>query len=174
VKHVRKVVVAALAATVAALLALVVVPQATAAAPAAASVPGGSITRAEVLARAQHWYAQGADLPYNQGASNPDPQGRLYRTDCSGYVSMAWHLTSSLNTVSLPGVSHLIAKADLQQGDVLNAPIRSPKHSTGHVKLFVRWAAADKPSFVGYEFGSTPVQYHTMPYQKLHPGAGRR
>src|SRR5690348_11217979 len=69
----------------------------------AASSVDGPITRSEVIARAQYWVDH--RVPYSQSAYYPDPQGRTYRTDCSGYVSMAWHLGSSLVTSTLPNVS---------------------------------------------------------------------
>src|SRR4051794_19313696 len=73
-----------------------------------ASSVGGSIKRSEALSRARYWLNKG--IVYNMNGSHRDPQGRMYRTDCSGYVSMALHLGSSLSTVTLPGVGHRISK----------------------------------------------------------------
>ncbi|MFE5522140.1 FG-GAP-like repeat-containing protein [Streptomyces virginiae] len=95
----------------------------------------GSITRSEVLARAQYWVDQ--EVPYSQTVWAPDSLGRNYRTDCSGLVSLAWHLSSSLTTWSLPQVStQLAALDDLQPGDALNNIDR-------HVVLFTGWADAE-------------------------------
>src|SRR4051794_36811030 len=75
----------------------------------ATSKVGGSIKRSEVISRAKYWYDRRSRFRYNMNGSYPDPQGRRYRTDCSGYVSMALHLSSSLSTVTLPGVGNRIA-----------------------------------------------------------------
>ena len=104
---------------------------ALAAAPAhATSSVGGPITRSEVLARAQYWVDK--HVPYSQTVYAPDPQGRGYRSDCSGYVSMAWHLSSSLVTQTLPQVSNQISYDDLLPGDALDK-------ESEHVVLFDHW-----------------------------------
>ncbi|MFD0783982.1 FG-GAP repeat domain-containing protein [Micromonospora azadirachtae] len=99
----------------------------------AASSVGGEITRAEVLDRAQLWVDKG--YTYDQGASAPDSDGKLYRKDCSGLVSMAWHLGSSPNTDSyLAGAvdtTTLASLHDLKPGDAM---VRS-----GHMELFSHW-----------------------------------
>ncbi|MFG2332815.1 FG-GAP repeat domain-containing protein [Streptomyces sp. NPDC048604] len=107
---------------------------AAAAATTATSTVGGSITRTEMIERAQYWVDQG--VPYNQRASYRDQQGRLYRTDCSGLVSMAWHLPTSATTWTLPNYSTKLADLDdLQPGDALN-------NINAHVVLFAGWADA--------------------------------
>ncbi|MYR54822.1 hypothetical protein GTY54_00675, partial [Streptomyces sp. SID625] len=121
------------------------------AAPAASSVDG-QISRSEVIARAQYWL--GKSIPYNQGASYPDQGGRSYRTDCSGYVSMAWHLGTSATTQTLPGYSHEISRSDLRAGDILNS-------FYDHVLLFDKWDDAAHTTFSYYSFGSTPVKHVT-------------
>ncbi|MFJ4851106.1 FG-GAP repeat domain-containing protein [Streptomyces sp. NPDC088733] len=98
----------------------------------AASSVGGTITRSEVLSRAQYWADHG--YTYDQGSSAPDPQGRGYRKDCSGLVSMTWHLSSSQSTASFPGsglITYLSTLDQLQPGD---AVLRS-----GHMELFAKW-----------------------------------
>ncbi|MEV6971503.1 VCBS repeat-containing protein [Hamadaea sp. NPDC051192] len=117
----------------------------------AASSVGGQITRSEVLSRAQYWYDNRAYIPYSQSADYPDEYGRNYRTDCSGYVSMSWHLASSLTTVSLPSVAHSISKTDLLPGDILD-------DSGEHTILFKRWIDKTTGTFQYYAFGSTPVK----------------
>ncbi|MGF1428632.1 hypothetical protein ACQRUO_19245, partial [Kitasatospora sp. LaBMicrA B282] len=107
----------------------------TAAHAVGSSSQGGQISRSEVLARAQSWVNEG--VPYSQSAWYSDSNGS-YRQDCSGYVSMAWHLNSSLVTQTLPGVSTQLGSLDdLQPGDAMD-------RSDGgrfdiHVVLFAGW-----------------------------------
>ncbi|MFD5515823.1 FG-GAP repeat domain-containing protein [Streptomyces sp. NPDC127066] len=99
----------------------------------AASSQGGTITRAEVLSRAENWLAR--DVPYSQDASASDVDGdHSYRTDCSGFVSMTWHLTTSLTTATLAtsSLTDHISTSDLQPGDALDT-------LDGHVVLFEKW-----------------------------------
>ncbi|MQS34890.1 C40 family peptidase [Streptomyces katsurahamanus] len=119
---------------------------------AAASAVDGEISRSEVIARARFWLDKG--IPYNQGGSYPDQDGRNYRTDCSGYVSMAWHLGTSANTQTLPNYSHEISRSDLKPGDILNS-------FYDHVILFEKWEDAARTKFSYYSFGSTPVKHVT-------------
>ncbi len=106
-----------------------------AAPPASASSPDGTIGRGEVLDRAQSWIDQ--QVPYNNSGCYNNQFG-CYRPDCSGFVSMAWHLSAALDTWSLWNVTADIAAADLQPGDAL---LRD-SGGTDHVALFVRWADA--------------------------------
>jgi hypothetical protein len=105
-----------------------------------ASTVGGPITRAEVLARAQFWvdrgdiYSPNAPDSYSY-ASGPD--GGSYRQDCSGLVSMAWHLRNNPVTGDFEngaGPSHEIAKSDLKPGDAIVRP--------GHIELFASWGTS--------------------------------
>ncbi|WP_424215298.1 FG-GAP-like repeat-containing protein [Streptomyces sp. BI20] len=119
--------------------------------------PYASITRAEVIAQAKSWVGKG--LKYNQGAIH---QG--YRTDCSGYVSMAWATAKpgyATNTFIPSGVAHWITKADLKPGDALNNP--NPGNS-GHIVLFEKWTNSNKTAYWGYEFSSSGVHYRQIPY----------
>ncbi|MFF9341546.1 MULTISPECIES: hypothetical protein [unclassified Streptomyces] len=111
--------------------------------PANPSTKGGTIARSEVIGRALNWLAR--DVPYVWGGSALDPEGdHAYRTDCSGFVSMAWHANSSYSTETLPDVSTVINKSDLQPGDALNT------EGGGHVILFEKWVdkAAGKFSYI--------------------------
>lgn len=122
---------------------------------AAAAGYGGTITRAEVLKRAKYWWDK--KVPYNQkGAYRDINGGKKYRTDCSGFVSMAWKLTSSRTTYTLPEVSKPIAWSALKPGDIVL--------SKGHVKLFEKWANADKTVMWIYEQGSTKTD---MDHEKV-------
>ncbi|GAA1915721.1 hypothetical protein [Streptantibioticus ferralitis] len=95
------------------------------------------ITRGTVMARAQSWITEG--VPYNRYAYNTDDNG-TYRQDCSGFVSMAWHLPSSSannygeTTGTLPNfATELNSLDDLRPGDMLD-------NISTHVVLFKGWA----------------------------------
>jgi hypothetical protein len=107
---------------------------ASAAAATDTSSVGGAIARSEILSRAQYWVDQ--DVPYSQSAYYRDPAGRTYRTDCSGMVSMAWHLNRSETTGTLPRLSTRLGSLDdLQPGDMIDEP-------SEHVVLFVSWTSS--------------------------------
>ncbi|MGW0395007.1 hypothetical protein ACWDYJ_29855 [Streptomyces sp. NPDC003042] len=121
----------------------------TAAPAASASEPGGSIGRGEVMDRAWSWIAE--RVPYSQSGCHNNQFG-CYRPDCSGFVSMAWHLNTSLTTWGLWDVTVEIPAHDLQPGDAL---LRD-SGGTDHVALFVRWADAGHTQPVvreTYDFG---------------------
>ncbi|MFD4532147.1 VCBS repeat-containing protein [Kitasatospora sp. NPDC058397] len=128
---------------------------ATSAVTAASSSIDGKITRSEVIQRAQYWL--GKSIPYNQGGSYPDSSGRNYRTDCSGYVSMAWHLgagTGPDTRAIEDSYTYGIQRSELKAGDVLNSYYN-------HVLLFEKWDDAAHTTFSYYSFGSTPVKHVT-------------
>ncbi|MCX5367259.1 tachylectin-related carbohydrate-binding protein [Streptomyces sp. NBC_00124] len=111
------------------------------------SVQGGTIYRSEVMTRAKDWYNR--NIQYSQSAYATDIEGDdTYRTDCSGFVSMAWHLTSSLTTQTLDNAAAQISKADLRPGDALNSS------SEGHAVLFAGWKDQDAGTFYYYSEGS--------------------
>ncbi|WP_329201366.1 MULTISPECIES: C40 family peptidase [unclassified Streptomyces] len=115
------------------------------------------ITRSEVLKRAATWVGLG--LPYNMGGSY---QG--WRTDCSGYVSMAWGLPGPGRATPefLPsGVAHAITKDELKPGDALN---NDHPDKYGHIVLFEKWTDASKSAYWGYEFSGTGVHHRVIPY----------
>gem|GEM_PF-6800364 len=97
---------------------------------------GAPITPSTMIARADDWIT--SDVPYNQGLGWSDAAtGGAYREDCSGFVSMAWALNSSLVTWTLPNVSTVIAGnikgfTGLQPGDALD-------YTADHVVLFDSW-----------------------------------
>ncbi|MDH6140972.1 hypothetical protein [Kitasatospora acidiphila] len=101
--------------------------------PASASTTDGSIGRGEVLDRSQSWID--SQVPYSNTGCYSNQYG-CYRPDCSGFVSMAWNLSSGLTTWDLWNVTTDIGAADLQPGDAL---LRD-SGGTDHVALFVRWA----------------------------------
>jgi ribosomal protein L35AE/L33A len=119
----------------------------------AASQIGGSITRDEIMDRAQGW-VNNQPGPYSQRAFSWDPtQTRKYRRDCSGLVGMAWHLNADPSTRTLHQYSNEINKQDLRPGDILNTAGK-------HVVLFKSWKT-DRRHFTYYTFGSTPVKIRT-------------
>ncbi|MEU4744810.1 hypothetical protein AB0G02_30710 [Actinosynnema sp. NPDC023658] len=109
-----------------------------------------AVTRSEIITRARTWVTAG--VPYSQS----DYYGG-YRTDCSGFVSMAWKLGESLTTRSLDQVSHRIDKDDLKAGDILLSP-------DNHVVIFEKWADSAHTEY--YEFEQTPPRavYRKIPY----------
>jgi len=115
----------------------------------------------DATTRAQSWVD--VAVPYNQATSYTNQFG-TYRTDCSGFVSMAWALPSSYTTFTLPSVSHPIAKADLQPGDIL-------LNTTSHVVIFRSWANAEKTEYWAYEQTPPKAIYHKIPYP-YWPGYG--
>ncbi|SEM36004.1 FG-GAP repeat domain-containing protein, partial [Streptacidiphilus jiangxiensis] len=98
--------------------------------------PGDTITQAQVTARAKEWID--SQVPYSEGAGWVDSAtGGPYRSDCSGFVSMAWGLKDSLVTQTLPSVSTVVASditgaTNLQTGDALD-------YTAKHVVLFDHW-----------------------------------
>jgi hypothetical protein len=157
---------AAGALTVAA--ATVFAPVAALAAPA--TVP--MISGAQVVARAETWHPHTAQrIPYSQTATHGG-----YRTDCSGYVSMALGLGApGPNTVALASraISTPIAIANLVTGDLL---IDSTGTSdTRHVVIFERWTSARHSAYWAYEqrggYGTDhrALTYGLSPSSQFHP-----
>jgi hypothetical protein len=97
-----------------------------------------SPTRSTVLKRARTWLAVG--IPYSQYRCYQNQNG-VYRTDCSGYVSMAWGVGGrgdSHWTGNFLNISTVIARSSLLPGDALLRHVGNPH--LDHVVLFVRWA----------------------------------
>ncbi len=116
----------------------------TAAPPGNASyqLPTTSITRAQIITRAEKWLTE--KVPYSQVEWWTNANG-TYRQDCSGYVSMAWGLNQYTDfwTGNLNLVSHTIPAADLLPGDNLM--------SNEHTILFAGWANTQHTEFDYYE-----------------------
>ncbi|TWP51305.1 VCBS repeat-containing protein [Lentzea tibetensis] len=123
------------------------------AAVAASSAVDQPISRSEVITRAHHWLTawNGGPVPYDQGRSFEG-----YRQDCSGFVSMAWRTGIAHNTVSLPNVSHRIAKGDLKPGDVIGTLGPGTGGDNGHVVIFENWANDAQTSYIGIEQAGSP------------------
>ncbi|KAK8927780.1 hypothetical protein H634G_04978 [Metarhizium anisopliae BRIP 53293] len=106
----------------------------------------GKISRQEIIARGQYWVSK--HVPYSMEATYPDQHGTRYRTDCSGFVTMALHATPpGYNTVSLPEIARPITWAELQPGDLVGTLGPGTGGAAGHVTLFHSWADASRNSY---------------------------
>ncbi|MBK1786523.1 GH25 family lysozyme [Prauserella cavernicola] len=131
-----------------------------AAAPASAET-SAAITRDEVIERAKTW----SDDPVPYSMENYQDG---YRTDCSGYVSLAWKLDSSLSTVTLPDVSHPIKKSELKKGDIIGNLGPGTGGAAGHVVIFEKWANDDKTEYWAYEQTPPETVHRKLAYP--YPG----
>lgn len=130
----------------------------TAAAPAPApttSTVGGKISRAEIIKRAEDWLNHDPKLEYSQSGWAGDLQGRKYRTDCSGFVSMALHTRTSYSTVTLPQIAYRINWSQLSPGDIVGTLGSGTGGNGGHVVLFKKWDNAEKTRFTAIEFSGS-------------------
>ena len=122
-------------------------------------------TRKSVLERGFTWLD--ADVPYSQSRFRDD-----YRTDCSGFVSMAWDLGTSYTTADFSagnGESHRLgAFGDLAPGDAL---VRRSSGS-GHIVLFLGWNDASKSAACVLEQASTAadMQFRSRTSASLKSG----
>ena len=106
----------------------------------------GPISRKEILERGNYWVSQG--IPYSMEKTEPDQNGRQYRTDCSGFVSMAYHANSpGYSTVSLPEIAEAIDWDDLVEGDMVGTLGDGTGGANGHVVIFTSWIGSDKKEF---------------------------
>ncbi|MEV6408975.1 hypothetical protein AB0M58_39615 [Streptomyces bobili] len=118
---------------------------------------GTEITRSEVIQRAASWVGIGLDYSW-------DNTYQGYRTDCSGYASMAWRLaTPGLDTTSFVprGVASWISKDELKPGDAL---LNDAGGANGHIALFAGWTDSSHTSYDAYEFTGSGVHHRTIPY----------
>ncbi|WP_030908399.1 peptidoglycan-binding protein [Streptomyces sp. NRRL F-5126] len=113
--------------------------------------PGGGsadlpkTTRAQIISRAKTWVT--AKVPYSMTKFWTDG----YRQDCSGYVSMAWHLPKNEWTGSLARYGVKIARADLRPGDILLFHNPADPDKGSHVTIFGGWADASHRTYLAYE-----------------------
>jgi len=121
-------------------------------APAAEAAPNDPILRSDVMDRARNWVSR--NIQYDQRATAGGPSGTYrWRTDCSGFVSMALKLGPTgigcPNTTALAGTTYGtgIAKADMRGGDYL---VRSGVHCV----LFQMWGNDAKTTLWVFELGS--------------------
>ncbi|GIH75223.1 hypothetical protein Plo01_16520 [Planobispora longispora] len=126
---------------------------------AAAAAP---VTRSQMIARAKTWNpGTSKRVPYSQTKTRGG-----YRTDCSGYVSMALGLGKpGPITVGLAKSTYTrrIQTSELRRGDLLIDAIGS--NTTRHVVIFDRWANAGRTSYWAYEQrGGYGTDYRTRSY----------
>ncbi|MFD4206965.1 hypothetical protein ACFWRG_13345 [Micromonospora tulbaghiae] len=98
-----------------------------------------NMQRSDAVKRARSWLSVGG-VPYSQNRCYENQYGD-YRTDCSGFVAMAWGLGgsgSSFWTGNLDSRSHTISRSDLAPGDALLR--HTGDTSENHVALFVKWS----------------------------------
>ncbi|MFI6509495.1 hypothetical protein ACIBCT_17965 [Streptosporangium sp. NPDC050855] len=110
--------------------------------------PASGVTRAEVVARAKTWKPGTAQrVPYSQTGLHGG-----YRTDGSGYASMALRLAApgpDSRGLSSARHSRPIPVAELRSGDLI---IRSTGPATARrVIIFDRWADARRTSYWAYQ-----------------------
>lgn len=127
------------------------------------STQENTITSAQIIARAQTWL--NPSVPYSS-------QGRHdgYRTDCSGYVSMAWGLSKpGMDTVELKTVSEPIAQGDLQPGDILDNGLSG---TSGHVAIFAGWVpGTNETRYNAYEESSADSKSDSSVSKDYNGGA---
>ena len=102
-----------------------------------------AITRNTVLSRAQ--VRVDAPVKYSQKKYYAG-----YRTDCSGYVSMAWKTGSSWNTRTFHKVTRRIKVSQLLPGDAM-------LRKGYHIRLFYGWLDDSRTHYVAYESASGKV-----------------
>ncbi|MFC9329504.1 hypothetical protein [Kitasatospora sp. NPDC057015] len=130
------------------------------------STVGGQITRSEVLARAQSWVDEG--VWYSQQGTFSDSNGS-YRPDCSGYVSMSWHLGQSRTTWTLPGVSAQLGSFDdLKPGDALDRYNPATAQYDTHVILFAGWVDGAHTSANIYTESQSGTQASRKTYSRSY------
>lgn len=117
-----------------------------------------SITRSEILQRAQNWVNQG--VPYSMNSTWSDG----YRQDCSGFVSMAWKLGSNEWTGSLSNYAVRISKDQLKPGDILLFHNQSNPSAGSHVVIFAGWANSAHTLYTAYEQTPPRTVKRTNPY----------
>ena len=157
-------------------------------APSASAAPiegfNEEISREEVIERAMYW----VDDPraYSMSGFDIGPeedQDILWRTDCSGFVSMALAIRFDDNPTGLTtetlhpdggyGVSHAINKDELEPGDFILQRNADSSSGVGHVVLFNGWVEGGYTVLEqSYGAGGTTSRTATYPYDGLpeyHP-----
>ncbi|WP_377272519.1 peptidoglycan-binding protein [Peterkaempfera sp. SMS 1(5)a] len=115
------------------------------------------LTRAEIVARAARWVD--SRIPYSRSRFHDG-----YRTDCSGFVSMAWGLADNAWTGNLADFAVPISKDDLAEGDILLFHNPAAPARGSHVVLFDHWANRSHTAYVGYEQSPPHTLRRTIPY----------
>ena len=107
--------------------------------------------RDQIAKLAETWLY--SPVPYSEQAYWYDG----YRTDCSGYVSMAWQLGTSETTWTLPQYSHQISQWELQRGDIL-------LNIDEHVLIFDSWTDSSQTYYWAYEQSPPAAAYRIVEY----------
>jgi hypothetical protein len=128
-----------------------------------------SITRAQVLARAQTWHPHTSQrVPYSQSRTHGG-----YRTDCSGYASMALALGKpgpSTRDLRKPRYSTRISMSQLKPGDLVID--WQGRHT--HVVIFAKWANSRHSLYWEYEQrGRTKTSGYGTDYRTRNYGLAR-
>lgn len=142
-------------------------------------MPHRPVSRQEVLLRARYWVQHRVPYLSHDGQtpdSAPDPDGSRYRTDCSGYVCMAWKVESQPSTSDFDTIGAEVDRADLLPGDALlwkGEGGYGPQG--GHVLLFAGWLGLDQAEYLGYELaGGRCARAWSVPYPYLSADARYR
>lgn len=145
----------------AAIVPAVAVPTLLVASPAHAGYQG-NISRDNVMARARDWYDRGIEYSFDADARAWDnDHDHLYRRDCSGFVSMAWHSWApGHSTRSLDEIAHPVYWSSLLPGDAVNKDAAYPN---GHVRLFEKWSTTAGAMRV-YELTSDGMKMRAATY----------
>ncbi|MFD9971217.1 peptidoglycan-binding protein [Streptomyces sp. NPDC059011] len=115
------------------------------------------MARADIMNRAKRWV--NAKVPYSMSRYWADG----YRQDCSGYVSMAWHLPGNEWTGSLAQFGTRIERKDLQPGDILLFHNLSNPSKGSHVTIFGGWADSARTKYIAYEQARPNTRRQTTP-----------
>ncbi|TWE12321.1 hypothetical protein [Rudaeicoccus suwonensis] len=129
-----------------------------------------ALTGTQIHQRALAWIDE--HVPYSQTTyvDGPAPYVGPYRTDCSGFVSMAWGLNTSDTTQSLRGVATQITDSQLQMGDILDYNSTKDPTDGSHVVMFVSWANAQHTAYLADENdGQQGAVEHVIPFP-YYPG----
>jgi hypothetical protein len=109
--------------------------------------------RAGILVRAEHWILLRVEYgSYDNNGDNNSFEG--YRADCSGFVSMAWQLTTPSGAKTSPTTSQLDSYAvDIDYDELLPGDILNDKGmgQGGHVVIFVTWLNQEQTRFLAFE-----------------------
>lgn len=137
------------------------------------SAPPTSGDRAAIVARGKAWVD--ARIPYSMSRYHDG-----WRTDCSGFISMAWNLRSSsggkinANTSSLWNYATQFTDINsLKPGDAINSSARGgATGGANHVVLFVKWTDQSQHKFLAYEEKGTAYGTVASTKQLVRSGGG--
>ncbi|MFD6417867.1 peptidoglycan-binding protein [Streptomyces sp. NPDC060194] len=125
-----------------------------------------SLTRAQIVQRAETWLRAG--VPYDMRRFWTDG----YRQDCSGFISMAWGLPGSETTGTLGRYAVRITRDELRPGDILLFHNPSSPTSGSHATLFGGWTDSRRTAYTAYEQTRPRTRRQTTPYPYWSNTAG--